>query len=79
MDTATVQQKPHEIRLGKIKATIWANPTHRGIHYRTKICCLYKDESGNWNSTDTFQREDLLAVAKVADLAHTWICRQAAQ
>jgi len=34
-----------------------------------------KDDEG-WKFTDTFGRDDLLLVAKVADLAHSWIFAQ---
>ncbi len=66
-------QKPiHEIRFGRIKATIWANESHDGIRHNVQIRRLYKD-GDDWKSTDSFDRDDLLLVAKVADQAHTWI------
>ena len=33
----------------------------------------YRDQEGNWHTTESFGRDDLLLLAKVADLAHTWI------
>ena len=30
-------------------------------------------------NADSFGRDDLLVVAKLADLAHTWICEQTAK
>ena len=66
-------QKPvHEIRLGAIKATIWANETSVGIRHSVNVSRLYKD-GDEWKRTDSFGRDDLLLVAKVADLAHSWI------
>ena len=69
-------QKPvHEVRLGLIKAAIWANDTEQGVRHNVSITRLYKD-GDDWKSTTSFGRDDLLLVAKVADLAHTWICSQ---
>ena len=36
---------------------------------------LYKD-GDNWQSTESFGRDDLLLLAKVADQTHSWICAQ---
>lgn len=70
------KQKPiHELRLGAIKAAIWRNET-TGVRYNVTLTRLYRDGE-QWKSTDTFGRDELLVVAKVADQAHTWICQQA--
>ena len=63
----------HEIRLGRIKAAIWANQTAEyGIRHNVTICRLYKDEVG-WKRSESFGRDDLPLVCKVADLAFAWI------
>ena len=62
----------HEIRLGAIKAAIWANDTERGKQYSVSPARLYKD-GDEWKSAVTFGRDDLLVLAKVLDMAHTWI------
>ena len=62
----------HEVRLGSIKAAIWENPVGDGIKYNVQFSRLYKDGE-EWKSTESFGREDLLLVAKIADQAHTWI------
>ena len=63
----------HEIRLGPIKAAIWANETKSGsIRHSIKVSRLWHDGEG-WATSDTFGRDDLPLLAKVADLAHTWI------
>jgi hypothetical protein len=73
------KQKPaHEIRLGKIKATIWANDTANGTRHNVTVSRLYK-EGDDWKQSDSFGRDDLPVVAKVLDMAHTWIFEQAAQ
>ena len=65
----------HEVRLGTIKATVWRNETEAGIRYNVTFCRLYKDGE-QWKTTDSFGRDDLLLLAKVADQSHSWICTQ---
>lgn len=70
-------QKPiHEIRLGSIKAAIWENRNENSVRYSVAISRLYKDGS-EWKRSESFGRDDLPLVAKVADFAHTWIFEQA--
>lgn len=69
-------EKPiHEIRLGAIKATTWKNDTDNGVRYNTSFARLYREEN-EWKSTGSFGRDDLLLLAKVADMTHSWICEQ---
>lgn len=64
----------HEIRLGRIRAAIWANPTETGVRHNVTLCRLYKDDkSGEWRDSQSFGRDDLPLVMKVADLAMLWI------
>lgn len=71
------KQKPtHEIRLGRVKATIWENETEQGIRHNVTVARLYKDGE-QWKQTGSFGRDDLPLVAKVVDLAHSWIYDQA--
>lgn len=62
----------HEVRLGRIKAAIWANETDNGVRHNVTITRLYKD-GDEWKTSTSFGREELPLVAKVADLAHSWI------
>ena len=65
-------QKPvDEIRIGRVKATIWRNGTEEQPRHNVTFSRLYKDDAGEWKSTQSFGRNDLLVLAKVADLAHT--------
>jgi hypothetical protein len=66
----------HEVRLGRIKAALWRNDTDNGVRFNTTFTRLYRDDD-EWRSTDSFGRDDLLLLAKVADQAHSWICEQA--
>ena len=70
------KSKPiHEVRLGAIKAAVWKNETEVGVRYNATFSRLYKD-GDQWKSTESFGRDDLLALAKVADQTHSWICAQ---
>jgi hypothetical protein len=72
----TNKPKPiHEVRLGLIKAAVWGNETETGVRYNATFCRLYKDGE-NWKSTDSFGRDDLLLLGKVADQTHSWIFAQ---
>ena len=66
----------HEVRLARIKAAIWENETQNGARHNVTLQRIYRDDQGNWNTSDSFGRDDLPLVAKVADLAHTWIFQQ---
>lgn len=71
------KQKPvHEIRLGRVKATIWQNEIEGGTRHNVTVSRIYKD-GNEWKQTGSFGRDDLPLVAKVADLAHSWIYEQA--
>ena len=72
-EVATTNRKPiHEIRMGRIKAAIWQNETDNGIRYNVTVGRLYK-EGESWKQTESFGRDDLPVLAKVADQAHTFI------
>ena len=55
-----------------VKAAVWKNDTDNGVRYNTTFARLYKD-GDEWKNTDSFGRDDLLTLAKVADIAHSWI------
>jgi hypothetical protein len=73
--TTTKERPVHEVRLGAVKAAIWRNETELGVRYGVTFERLYKSEQG-WNSSTTFGRDELLVLAKVADLAHSYIHEQ---
>ena len=62
----------HQIRLGLIKASVWRKRTKSGERHSVTVARLYKD-GDVWKESAHFGRDDLLLVAKVMDLAHTWI------
>ena len=76
VDVMKTTNKPiHEVRLGTIKSAVWKNETEAGTRYNVTLNRLYKD-GDQWRSTDSFGRDDLLLLAKVADQTHSWICAQ---
>jgi len=60
-----------EIRIGGIKAAIWRNEGKAGAWYNVTFQRLYRGDEGQWSSTATFGRDDLLVLAKVANAAHS--------
>lgn len=63
----------HEVKVGRVRATIWANDSEKGSWHTVKLSRLYKDKEGDWQDGAGFSREDLPLVMKAADLAHTWL------
>ena len=72
----TTQRPVHEVRLGAIKAAVWRNETQFGARYSATFSRLYKGEGDKWESSDSFGRDDLLLLGKVANETHSWICAQ---
>lgn len=71
-----MKTKPiYEVRLGAIKSAVWKNNTEAGARYNATFTRLYK-QGEQWASTESFGRDDLLLLAKVADQTHSWICAQ---
>jgi hypothetical protein len=71
------KQKPaHEIRLGRIRAAIWANQSNGGgAWFNVTVSRLYKD-GDTWKDTSAFRRDDLPVVSKAMDMAYAWIWGQ---
>lgn len=65
----------YEVRLGRVKAAVWANHGESGVWYSVVFSRLYK-EGDNWKRSESFSRDDLPLVAKLADRVHTWIYEQ---
>jgi hypothetical protein len=66
----------HEIRLGRIRAAIWANRGEsHAPWFNITISRLYKDGE-QWKDSTSFGRDDLPLVAKAADMAYAWIWSQ---
>lgn len=70
----TTKQKPvHIVRLGRVKAAIWANPSDKlGTRHTVTVCRIYK-VGDEWRESSSFSRDELPLVGKVISQAHTWI------
>lgn len=65
----------HKIRIGTLQATIWRNAGENGPWYSLNLTRGYKADDG-WRETDSLGFDDLLAAAKLLDLAHGWVLSQ---
>ena len=67
-------QKPTaNVRIGTVKAAIWENQAKDRTLYKVTFSKRYRDAEGQWKTTHSFGRNDLLLLAKVADQAHSQI------
>ena len=66
----------HKIRIGVLQVTIWRNTGEKGPWYSVNPARSYKQGDETWRETDSLGFDDLLAMAKLLDQAHTWIMHQ---
>jgi hypothetical protein len=71
-----MSQPAHKIRNGVLQVTIWRNPTEKGVWYSVVPTRSYKNGDDIWKTTDSLGFDDLLAMAKLFDQAHSWILSQ---
>ena len=60
-------------RLGRIKAAVWENEADQKKFYNVTFARTYVGEDKNYHDTDSFGRDDLPLIAKLADQTHTFI------
>lgn len=75
---AKTESKPPvaKLRIGLITASIWERASDNGNFYTVTFERRYRDSEGNWNSSHSYDPQDLLVLAKLADLAHTKIIEE---
>jgi hypothetical protein len=61
------------LRMGALKASIWANESDNRKFYNVTFSRSWRDEKKEWHESDSYGADDLLPLAKLADLAHTQI------
>ena len=73
------KQPAHEIKLGKLRVTIWENETEaQDVWFTAVLTRLYK--TGNvWKESSTLKHEDLPVAMKAMDLAFRWIWKTRVQ
>jgi hypothetical protein len=64
------------LRLGRIKAAVWENGADQRAFFNVTFARTYMDEEKKFHDADSFGRDDLLLLAKLADQAHTFICER---
>ena len=73
------KQPAHEIKLGKIRVTIWANETEdHDVWFTAVVSRLYKN-GDSWKDTNTLRHDDLPIAMKAIEMAYTWIWRKQVQ
>jgi len=61
-----------KIRMGVVSASIWRNTDPEGrAWYSATIERAYRDKSDQWKHTNSFGRNELLVLSKLANLAHS--------
>ena len=65
----------HQIRVGRVIASIWKRSGESGPSRYATFQRFYRNGE-EWNYSDNFSGDDLLSLAKAADLAHTYILEQ---
>jgi hypothetical protein len=72
-----IMSKPaHKLRNGVLQVTIWRNSGENGNWYTVVPTRSYKKGDDTWHETESLRFDDLLPMAKLFDLAHTWIANQ---
>lgn len=64
-----------KVTMYPITSAIWRNEKDGRAYYSATFERRYKDGAGNWQSSSSFNADDLLLLAKVADQAHTEIAK----
>ena len=78
--TAVPKQRPAYVaRFGVLKATVWRQESDKGPWYSVVLSRGYQDQNGQWQSSHSFGRDNLLLVAKLCDHVHSWIYQQMAK
>lgn len=71
MNTQTPTNQPAmKLRDGTLSATIWRNPTEKGYRYSVNLSRVYEDEHGNLRDSDSFSGNELLRIARLAQIAY---------
>ena len=64
-----------KLRIGLLTASIWERTTDSGTFHSVTFERRYRDTKGEWHSNQSFDKSNLLTLAKLADQADTEIAR----
>ncbi len=68
---------PYIINVGRgIRAKIWTNNGSKGLWYNATIARTYRDKDGELQDSDSYSRDDLLHLARVAGKAFDYVNQQ---
>jgi hypothetical protein len=71
-ETGNHVEPAEKVTLFPVEAAIWKNVSKGGdSFYSVTFERKYRDQDTRWKSSSSFGADDLLLLAKVADLAHT--------
>ena len=71
-EAASHAEPAEKVTLFPVEAAIWKNVSRGGDpYYSVTFERKYRDQDTKWKSTASFGGDDLLLLAKVADLAHS--------
>jgi hypothetical protein len=78
MEEQKKQRPVHEVGLPfggcLLRASIWRNEAETGPRFKVSFTRKYLEKDGKtWAWSDSFRRDDLLGIARIAELAHAWI------
>ncbi len=74
-ETANATNSPPvaKLRIGLINASIWKRTHAEGTFHSVSFERRYRDKDGQWHSSQSFNTDDLLVLAKLADQVHSEI------
>jgi hypothetical protein len=70
-----MSQPAQKIRISNLQVTVWRNSSDKGNWYSVIPSRSYK-QGDDWKETTSLGFDDLLTMAKLFDMAHTWIMHQ---
>jgi len=74
-NTAPTNNPPvAKLRIGLVNANVWQRVTEEGTFYNVSFERRF-NKGGQWASTQSYGYDDLLAIAKLANDAHTAISK----
>jgi hypothetical protein len=78
VETKSGGNKPvHEVRLGRIRASIWLNRNSKGEEwFSVTLSRSYKNAEGAWKNSSSLGLDDLLVAGEVLRQAALWIFRE---
>ena len=70
------QRPAHEVRIGRIRVTIWENHhEEKGNWFSMTVSRSYK-QGNDWKSASSFGRDDLLPLGEALRQAFHWLIRE---